>query len=186
MFFFSNNDNLMFEPASIEHGYFAILSDDLESAKKIFSQIDSPRALWGKALVDIISGYIEKCPTYFQIRNFLEIDLDFLLKNNKIDYVEMLLGSVDLLADINQETYKYVARVMYENELYKAAKEYMEKSKEVFYNDPELHFMLSKYYMHERSYLKASFHIDECLRVLPEYYPAKLLKEKISKYIACN
>lgn len=186
MFFFSENTNITFAPSSVEHGYFAILNDDLESAKLVFEHVDSPRGRWGRALTDTISGYIEKYPTYFEIRNFLEIDLDFLLKNNKIDYVEMLLGSVDLLADINEETYKYVARVMFENKLYKAAKEYMEKSKDVFYNDPELHFMLSKYYIHERAYLKAAFHIDECLRILPEYYPAKLLKSKINRYISSN
>lgn len=186
MFFFSENTDITFAPSSVEHGYFAILNDDLKSARAVFEQVDSPRGRWGRALVDIISGYIDKYPTYFEIRNFLEIDLDFLLKNNKIDYVEMLLGSVDLLVGINQETYKYVARVMFENKLYKVSKEYMKKSKDVFYNDPELHFMLSKYHIHERNYIKAAFHIDECLKILPEYYPAKILKSKIVKYIAAN
>ena len=73
-----------------------------------------------------------------------------MLKNEKISYVELLLGSVDILADINQETYKYVARTMFENRLYKSAREYLEKSKDLFYGDPELHFLFAKYYILER------------------------------------
>ena len=181
MFFFNNdNENLVFESGGIEHAYLALLNNDLNSAKKIFCSLSSPRARWGKALVDILSGYIEEYPSYFEIRNFLEIDLDFLLKNEKIDYVEQFLGGVDLLAGINNETYKYVARVMYENKLYKVCREYMDKSKNIFYNDPELHFMYAKYYMDFGNYKDADYHIDECLNILPDYYPAKMLKKEIN------
>lgn len=184
MFFFSKNDEYNFKSGSIEHAYLALLENDLETASKVFSSLDSPRAKWGKALVDILSGYIEVYPTYFEIRNFLEIDLDFLLKNEKIDYVELVLGSLELLSDINQETYKYVARVMLENRLYKAAREYLEKSKDIFYNDPELHFLFAKYYLTTRDYENADFHLDECLNILPDYYPAKCLQKEISRYLA--
>ena len=98
MFFFSDeNSSLAFKPGSLEHAYLAILNDDLLSAKKVFCSLSSPRARWGKALTDILSGYIEEYPSYFEIRNFLEIDLDFLLKNEKIDYVEQVLGSLNIL-----------------------------------------------------------------------------------------
>ena len=103
MFFFSKDFNKTFKPDSIEHAYLAILDDELDIAKSIFCNIDSPRANWGKTLTDILLGYLKNCPTYFEIRNFLEIDLDFLIKNEKIDYVEQLLGSLEFLIDINQE-----------------------------------------------------------------------------------
>ncbi len=180
MFFFSDeNSSLAFKPGSLEHAYLAILNDDLLSAKKVFCSLSSPRARWGKALTDILSGYIEEYPSYFEIRNFLEIDLDFLLKNEKIDYVEQVLGSLNILSEINNETYKYVARVMYENKLYKVSREYLDKSKSLFYKDPELHFMYAKYYMNFGNYKDAEFHIDECIKILPDYYPAKLLKQEI-------
>jgi len=73
---------------------------------------------------------------------------------------------------------------MYENKYYKASKEYMEKSKKIFYKDPELHFMYANYYLNFREYEEAFFYINECLKILPDYYPAKLIKEKISKYLA--
>ena len=186
MFFFATDSSKTFKPRSIEHAYACILGDDIKSAQAVFESLDSPRARWGKFLTDVILGYIEIYPTYFAIRNFLEIDLDFLIKNKKIDYVESLLGSLELLSEINQEIYKYVARVMYENRLHNAAREYMEKSKRIFYNDPELHFMFAKYFLNSRDYEEASFYIKECLRILPDYYPAKQLKLEIDKFIHSN
>ena len=128
MFFFSENQGNDIKPHSIEGAYYAILQNDLHLAQARFESLDSPRARWGKCLIDILLGYVENYPTYFEIRNFLEIDLDFLIKNEKIDYIEMILGSLDLLININQETYKYVARVMFENHLYNVAQKYLEKS----------------------------------------------------------
>ncbi len=178
MFFF-NHDNKVFKPRSIESAYLALLHDDLDTASAIFESLDSPRARWGLILISVLKGFVSFYPSYFDIRNFLEIDLDFLIKNEKIDFVEQLLGSLELFSNINQETYKYAARVMYENKLLKVAREYMEKSKKIFYNDPELHFMFAKYYFETRDFEEAIFYINECIKILPDYYPAKLMKEKI-------
>ncbi len=170
-------------PNTVEHAYLAILNDELESAKRVFEFIDSPRASWGMALISILEGFVQKFPTYFQIRNFLEIDMDFLLRNNKITYVELLLGSLEFLSNINQETYKFAARVMLVNKLYSAALKYMEKSKRLFYNDPELHFMYAKYYFDFKNYEEAYFYINECLKMLSDYYPAVVMKQKIEQII---
>ena len=101
IFFFTNEcSDIEIKPNSIEHAYLAILNDDLSSAKTVFQNNDSPRSKWGLALIAILEGYIKEFPTYFQIRNFIEIDTDFLLKNNKIGYVEQILGSLELLSSI--------------------------------------------------------------------------------------
>ncbi|MBQ4115096.1 hypothetical protein IJD34_06795 [bacterium] len=182
MFFFSKEDeNIKFTHSSLEHAYLAILKDDLSSAKAIFEKTDSPRANWGITFVEILKGYLKRYPTYFEIRNFLEIDLDFLIKNEKLDYVEQVLGASDILINTNQETYKYIARVMFENKLYKVAMEYLEKSKRQFYNDPELHFIISKFFLKHNNFAQALKYIEECLKILPDYYPAILLKNEILK-----
>lgn len=179
MFFFNQDYSEKIKPRSIEHAYLCIINNDITSAQAIFESLDSPRARWGKVLTDIILGYLENFPTYFEIRNFLEIDLDFLIKNSKTDYVEQVLGSLEHLILINQETYKYVARVMYENKLYNVSRRYLEKSKNILYNDPELHFIFANYYLNFNEYNEAEYHINECLKILPDYYPAKLIKNKI-------
>ena len=184
MFFFSKETNLNFPQKSIESAYIAILNKELLKAKEIFESIDNPRASWGVALTNILLGYISKYPTYFEIRNFLEIDLDFLIKNELIEYVELVLGALEILSSYNQEVYKYVARVMYENKFYKACREYLDKSKSIFFNDPELHFIYAKYYIKIREYELAENHLEECLKILPDYYPAKILVKEISRYLA--
>jgi len=180
-FFYEDASAVKFRPDSLEHGYLAILNDDLQLAEQIFSKLDSPRAKWGRILVCILKGFLKEVPTYFEIRNFLEIDLDFLLKNEKLDYVEQLLGALEILSAVNQEVYKYTARVMYVNKLYSAALKYMEKSKKIYYNDAELHFMFARYYLRVNDCKEAVFYIDECLRLIPDYYPAVLLKQKIEE-----
>ena len=84
-FFFFKDDcsNLEIKPNSLEHAYLAIVNDDLESAKIVFASLDSPRAKWGVIFVSILEGFMQELPTFFQIRNFMEIDLDFLIKNKK-------------------------------------------------------------------------------------------------------
>ncbi len=179
-FFFSDNfREAVFSPGSLEHGYLAILDNDLNTASEVFKRIDSPRGRWGYVLTSVLKGFMDKYPTYFQIRNFLEIDLDFLLKNEKIDYIEHLLGALEVFAPINQEVYKFTARVMYENRLYAAALKYMEKSKQIYYNDAELHFMFAKYYYRVHDNNEALFYINECLKLIHDYYPALTFKQKI-------
>lgn len=181
-FFFSEDcSDMEITPNSLEHAYLAIVNDDLASAKAVFSRLDSPRAKWGVIFVSILEGFLQEYPTFFELRNFLEIDLDFLIKNQKINYVEQFLGALDILSGINQEVYKFTGRVMFENKLYSAALKYMEKSKQIYYNDPELHFMFAKYYIQFHNKQEAYYYINECLKLLPEYYPALELKQKIEE-----
>ena len=182
IFFFGDNySELEIFPNSIAHAYLAILSEDLDAAELIFSKNDSPRGKWGYTLVSILKGYMTLFPTYFGIRNFLEIDLDFLLKNEKINFVEQCLGALDILSSINQETYKFVARVMLINHLYTSALKYMDKSKQIYYNDPELHYMYAKYYTDVNNFKDAYFYVNECLKLLPSYYPAQIMKQRIEE-----
>ena len=182
-FFYADCSFLDILPNSLEHAYLAIINDDLSTAKEIFKTIDSPRAKWGVVLISVLNGYLDIFPTYFQIRNFMEIDLDFLIKNEKLDYVEQLLGALEIFSTINQESFKFAARVMFENNLLSAAFNYMQKSKDVYYNDPELHFMLARYYIAVHDYEKAYLHINECLILIPDYYPALQYKQKIEEML---
>jgi len=182
LFFFDDKKSVPdIYPGSLEHAYLSILDNNLDDAYVIFSKNDSPRGIWGCSLVTVLKGFMTKYPTYFGIRNFFEIDLDFLLKNNKIDYVEQCLGALEVFSTINQEVYKFAARVMLENHLYSSALKYLEKSKQIFYNDAELHFIYAKYYMDIGNYPNAYFYINECLKLLPGYYPALVIKQRIDE-----
>lgn len=186
MFFFKNNADVIVKQDSIDYAYLLVLGDDLERAARLFANFDSPRSKWGVVLCEILSGCIIHFPTYFEIRNFLEIDIDFLLQNKKIDYLELLLGSSEVLSEINPETYKFISRVMLENNILDSAILYMKKYENICYKDPELHFLYCKYYLKRNEYKNALNSIGVCLCYFPDYYPGIKQKEYILKMIADN
>ena len=75
--FFENNQYY------VEAGYCCIVLDELDKAEKLFMQAKNSdiRASWGLFLLQLIKGDIKSFPTYFQVRNFLEIDLNILILN---------------------------------------------------------------------------------------------------------
>lgn len=173
--FFKENGNIL------EYGYCLILEGQLDKAEQVLRTIDSIRADWAVKLIPFMKGHVEILPTYFQIRNFLEIDINLLLLAKQTDSISYILGGADILYSVNCETYKYIARVMMNNGFYDIAKNYLKEARSNTYNDPELHFMCCQYYIKNGEFDKALQSIQECLNVLPEYYPAIKIKEALLK-----
>lgn len=171
--YFKENDYIL------EYGYSLILSGQLAEAEHVLRKNDSIRADWAVKLIPFMRGYVEILPTYFQIRNFLEIDINLLLLARQNDFVAYILGGADLLYSVNCESYKFISRVLMNNGLFDSAKVYLDKAKDATYNDPELHFMYCQYYIHNNDFKKALVSINDCLAILPEYYPAKKIKEAL-------
>lgn len=173
--FFKENGNIL------EYGYCLILEGQLDKAEQVLRTIDSIRADWAVKLIPFMKGHVEILPTYFQIRNFLEIDINLLLLAKQTDSISYILGGADILYSVNCETYKYIARVMMNNGFYDIAKNYLKEGRSNTYNDPELHFMYCQYYIKNGEFDKALQSIQECLKILPEYYPAIKIKEALLK-----
>lgn len=164
---------------SLEHGYCLILEGKLSEAIDVLKKMDSLRADWAIKFIPFMQGYVEVLPTYFQIRNFLEIDLNLLIMAKQVDLISYVLGGADLLYSVNCESYKYIARVFMNNGYLDIAKNYIDLGRNNTYNDPELHFMNAQYYnfMHDKG--NALQAIEDCLKILPEYYPAIKIKESL-------
>lgn len=173
--FFKENGNIL------EYGYCLILEGQLDKAEQVLRTIDSIRADWAVKLIPFMKGHVEILPTYFQIRNFLEIDINLLLLAKQTDSISYILGGADILYSVNCETYKYIARVMMNNGFYDIAENYLKEARSNTYNDPELHFMYCQYYIKKQAFDKALQSIQECLKILPEYYPAIKIKEALLK-----
>lgn len=165
----------------LEFAYCKLLSGNLEIAKKGFLSISEfdLRADWGNKLIQFIQGYVSKAPTYFQIRNFLEIDLNLLIKAGQAQFVENIINGADLFYSINPESYKFIARVMLNNDFVEIALHYLNKAKDKFYYDPEMHFMLANCYLKQYKTDLAKESIINCLKISPNYFPAKKLKDSI-------
>ena len=171
--YFKNNNY------SLEYGYCLLLEGNLTAAETEFRKNDSLRADWAIKLIPFMQGYVEILPTYFQIRNFLEIDINLLLLAKQNDFVAYILGGADLFYSVNCESYKFISRVLMNNGLFESSKTYLDKAKDSTYNDPELHFMYCQYYIHNKDFDKALHSINNCLAILPEYYPARKIKEAL-------
>lgn len=174
-FFLENN-------CFLELGYFYLLHEDTEQASLCFEKISEfdPRAKWANFLSKLVTGKIDGYPTYFELRNFFEIDLDLLLKYYLGDYVENVVQYSDWLSNINLEVQKYIGRVFFKNGYNDYGYFYLQKARDTFYNDPELHYLFAEYFYSKKNIINAELSLQNCLEILPKYYPAIQMLKKIN------
>lgn len=167
----------------LEYAYCELLEDNLLLAKEIFSSLKEKdiRAHWALSLISMVEGNITEYPSYFEIRNFLEIDLNILITYFKGDYVEKIIRYADFMFSINPETHKFIGRVFYNNGLKEQAIYFLERAKSYFYHDPELHFLIAYIYYNNEETVKARKALENCLFVLPEYFPALDLLSRLDE-----
>lgn len=165
----------------LEEAYCYLLNEKLEEAKKNFSLVKEQdiRASWALFMISLIEGNVREYPTYFQLRNFLEIDLNILIEHFKGEYADKVLRYCDFMFNINPEVYKFIGRCLYNNNLEPQAMYFLEKAKSYFWNDPELHYLLAYIYFNKNDKENARKSLDNCLRILPKYFPALDMMSKI-------
>lgn len=159
----------------LEYGYCKLLKGDVSAAKLVFKELSNKdfRANWAGKLIYFIEGYVISIPSYFQIRNFLEIDLNLLIQARQPAFVENIINGADLFFSVNPESYKFIARVMLHNQFESIAYQFLQRAKDKFYYDPELHFMLANCHLAMGDKIAAKKSINDCLMILPNYFPAK-------------
>lgn len=166
----------------LESAYSFLLNENLEEAKMNFMLIKEQdnRANWALFMISMIEGDVREYPTYFQLRNFLEIDLSIFITHFKGEYADKILRYCDFMFTINPEVYKFVGRCLYNNNLEPQAMFFLEKAKSYFYQDPELHYLLAYIYYRQNDIVNARKAAETCLQVLPKYFPAVDLLSKIA------
>ena len=165
----------------LENAYFELLSDNLEKAKNLFNAIkqNDIRAHWASFMISMIEADIREYPSYFELRNFLEIDLNILINYFKGDYVEKIVRYADFMFTINPEVHKFIGRVFYNNGYDEQGKYFLDRARNYFYHDPELHYLLAYIYYTRKNFEKAEKALNDCIYILPEYYPAVNLLKKV-------
>ena len=120
---------------ALEYSYCCLINEDLGNAKNSLQTIKDfdIRAHWLDFMISLIELSANGYPTYFQLRNFLEIDLNILLHYYKGNYVENILRYTDSLFSINPEVYKFIGRVLYNNRYQQQAMFFLDKAKKYFY-----------------------------------------------------
>ena len=165
----------------LELAYCEIFTNHVNIAKKIISKMqkDSPAAEWIVAFVQMLEANLKFYPSYLQIRNFFEIDFNNLFLYGTKEQVENVINYVPVLANVNGEIYKLAARVLKNNEQDELAKKFLEKSLDIYFNDPETHFMLAELFYKYQNYEKAKKHLLYACQS-GRYFPAERLLNKIS------
>ena len=171
-------------PYSLEYAYSCLICEDLNGAKRSLINIKEYdiRAHWLDFMISLIELCANGYPTYFELRNFLEIDLNILLHYYKGDYVENILRYSDSLYTINPETYKFIGRVLYNNGYEDQAMFFLDKAKNYFYTDPELHYLIAFVHYNRQDYKNAEKALNNCLNILPKYFPAIDMKNKLKSF----
>ncbi|MEE3349770.1 MAG: hypothetical protein VZR09_07000 [Candidatus Gastranaerophilaceae bacterium] len=166
----------------LEYAYAELIFGNPEQAKKIFLSIAGHdiRAHWGAFLSSMCMGKLEGYPSYMELRNFFEIDLQLLFTYYIGNYVENICNYSDWLFTINPEIYKYIGRVFLKNDYIDIGLNFLKRGKDKFFNDPELHYLLAEYYFRTNKHESAEEYINNCLMILPEYYPAISLRQKLN------
>lgn len=174
--FFKTNKHIL------ELAYCELFNGNLENSKRLFAEISdkNPRAHWALRMIQFIERYVTFLPTYFEIRNFLEIDIHLLIKANKIDWVENIINGGDLFFSVNPESYKFIARVLMYDNYPKIAKLFLDKGLDNSYGDPELHIISAEYWLSVNNKKNATKALLNCLKIVPEYFPAKKMLSKLS------
>lgn len=162
-----------------EAGYCEFAKGNLDKAKYIWekSQIDSPAINWGYSIINLINKTIPFKLSYFQIRNFLERDIDILLENNHIGYVNNILDAEKILYKFNSESYKYLGRVLLHACYFDLAYEFLLKARDICYADPEVHVLIAEYFLFNIEKEKGIAVLEEAVKLNPDYFPAKSLLE---------
>lgn len=166
---------------NIEAGYCYMVLDNFAKAKEQFEKAkdNDLRGHWGLLLLQMQYERISMSPSYFEIRNFLESDLDIFITYCKGDIVQQIVKYADFMAFYNLECYKFIGRAFWAHNLMPASMYFLDKAKDNLYNDPELHYLLAYISYTNNDIKNCQKEIDTCLKILPKYAPAIMLKQSI-------
>lgn len=166
---------------TLEQAYCEIIYDNLTKAEELFNQIKDKdlRAHWGLIVINFLRGNVIDYPSYFEIRAFLELDLNILMLYGKGDYVEKIVRYADFMFMINPEVNKFIGRALLNHNYKPQAMFFLQRAKDKFYQDPELHYILGQIYYAENNFELCKKALTTCLQILPEYMPADTLLKKL-------
>ena len=166
----------------LETAYYELLNNKPVNARKLFLQISDMdiRAHWGAFISAMVTGKIDEYPSYFELRNFFEIDLNLFLQRYLGNYVENIVKYLDWLCTINPEVHKFTGRVFLKNGYTEYGLFYLNRAQDYFFQDPELHYLLAEYFVSVNDLDNANISLKNCLKILPEYFPAINLQKKLN------
>lgn len=160
--------------------YCHFLKGEINKAKEIIKKTNESSSFlnWLTFLIHFLGGGRDIFPSYLQIRNFYEQDLDMLIKTNQINNAQLILNENNFFEQVNKEVYKYSARVLFNHDYNNEAEKFLTKSLDIFFKDPETHYLLGEVYLKKNEKKLAIKEFKKAIDIPGEYMPAnKRLKD---------
>ena len=166
-------------------GLCSLLLGDTDSAEKYWNKKKNhcPASAFGLCVLKYIALKPSKIPTFFQTRAQLEIYLNLFIENEKIEWAENLISNCDNLYLSNPESYKFIARALFANGYFKMAITFCKITIYICYCDPEAFLILAQCNFLLGELGEALDWVNKTIDMVPEYYPAILLRDILKREI---
>lgn len=154
--------------------YTHFYKNEIKKAFEISNKIknNSSASHWLNTICALLLSDENELPSYMQIRNFYEQDLEMAFMYGNKDLIEKILKLVGNLQSINGEVYKFSGRVLLNNNEDFFAEIYLKRSLNIFYGDPETHYLLGEIYEKQGFIEKAITSYQKATQSNRDYYPA--------------
>ena len=154
--------------------YCEFLNGNLKQAKAflLLEKEPSIASNWLNYICSALQNDFVLFPTYFEIRNFYEQDLEMLFKYDQKDIINKILHLSSVLEKYNGEIHKFNGRVLKNNGYLEFAEECLLKSVDICYKDPETHYLLGELYELNGDMQRAKEEYKKAVDVNKGYYPA--------------
>ena len=155
--------------------YCEFLKGNIKQAKAILLIEKEPSIAsnWLKYICSVLQNDFSFVPTYFELRNFYEQDLEMLFKYGQTELVNKILHLSSVLEKYNGEIHKFNGRVLKNNGYIDIARECLLKSLDMCYKDPETHYLLGEIYEDKGDIQQAKEEYQKAIDVNNGYYPAR-------------
>ena len=144
---------------------------------------DCPASNFGLCILKFINLKPAKIPSFFQTRAQLEVYLNLFIESGHIEWAENLISNCDNFYLSNPESYKFIARALFANGYFKLAITFCKKTIKIYYCDPEAFLILAQCNFLMGELGEALDWVNKTIDMVPQYYPAILLKDVIKKEI---
>ena len=180
-YFYQKAYKSAFEIFCAENDYYgaglcAFLQGDCDLARSFWKKNSScPACSWGLKVLDFVALKVpRKKASFFQTRAYLEVYINLLIENNKIEWVQNLVASCDLLYQSNPESFKFIARALFSNGYFELAIMFCKKTLKLFYSDPEAFLILSQCYYLLGDLGEALDCVNRVNNMIDDYFHAKV------------
>jgi len=168
-------------------GFCELLLGNKDKTRELwFNAPESSAICWGKSLIDLIEIKIGLVPTFLQVRNFLERDLTYFIRADKVNYAENVIQCNNFLSDINPEANKFIGKALMNSGFQNLAVTFFLKSQEMIPTDPEIYYYLAQYTYQVGALDETKRMLKQCLDLNITYTPAKILLDKIGNEMISN